>query len=256
MPLALQADCLAGIPHGFMTRLGGASTGQVAGLQCGYGAGDDPALVAQNRKTATEAVLPGAALVTPHQTHSAIAIVADEPWLDDSRPVGDALVTDKPGLLLGIVTADCAPVLLADSEAGVVAAAHAGWRGAHGGVIEATIAAMEGLGARPDRIRAVIGPCIAQDSYEVGADFRAQFSDNDDRFFAPGKPGHLQFNLETYVAHRLASAGVAEVEPLGRDTYADEDHFYSFRRATHRGEPDYGRQLSLIGLPLSLQQSA
>jgi YfiH family protein len=162
------------------------------------------------------------------------------------------MVTDRPGLLLGVVTADCAPVLLADAEAGVVGAAHAGWRGAHGGVIAATVRAMERLGARAGRIAAAIGPAIGQASYEVDERFRDQFERADDALFVPGKPGHWQFDLEGYVASRLRAAGVGAIEPLALDTYPDEARFFSYRRATHRGEPTYGRQFSLIGLPADL----
>ncbi len=223
MTEAVRAAALAGVPHGFLTRRAGLSTGAVA------------------------AVLPEAQLVTVHQIHSADCVTATEPWPDAQRPHADALVTDRPGLLLGIVTADCAPVLLADPQAGVVGAAHAGWKGALGGVTDATIAAMEALGARRERIAAAIGPCIAQPSYEVDAAFRDRFGEAA-AFFAPGAPGHWQFDLEGYVAHRLAAAGIGAVERLGLDTYSDPDRFYSFRRATHRGEADYGRQISLIGL--------
>lgn len=246
---AIRSAALEGIPHGFLTRAGGVSTGLLAGLNCGRGAGDDAAAVAENRRRAAEAVLPGAPIVSVYQVHSPDAVVVAEPWGDDHRPRADALATDRPGVLLGIVTADCAPVLLADREAGVVGAAHAGWRGAQGGVIEACLAAMESLGARAGRIAAAIGPCIAQTSYEVDAAFRERFAGDEARFFASGAPGHWQFDLEGYAAQRLAQAGVARVDALGLDTYADAARFYSFRRATHRGEPDYGRQISLIGLP-------
>ena len=248
MAEALRSDALAGIPHGFMTRRGGVSSGLVEGLNCGFGADDDPASVAKNRGRATEAVLPGARLVSVHQIHSAEAVTVTEPWPDDARPRADALVTDRPGLLLGILTADCAPVLFADREAEVIGAAHAGWRGAHGGVIEATVAAMETLGARREGIAAAVGPCIAQPSYEVSDDFRAQFTDADERFFSAGAPGHWQFDLPGYVASRLTESRVGRIDVLPCDTYADPARFYSFRRATHRGEPTYGRQLSLIGL--------
>lgn len=244
-----RAAVLEGVPHGFLGRRGGVSTGLVAGLNVGFGAGDDPAAVAENRRRAGEAVLPGAPLVAVHQIHSAICATVDEPWDDDRRPTADALVTSRPGTLIGIVTADCAPILLADREAGVIGAAHAGWRGAHGGVAEATVTAMEALGARRECIVAAIGPCIAQDSYEVAEDFRASFTPEDARFFAPGRAGHYQFDLESYVASRLRAAGVDKVEGLGLDTYAQEGRFFSFRRSTHRAEPNYGRQFSLIGLP-------
>jgi YfiH family protein len=246
---ALHSALLDRVAHGFMTRRGGVSTGEVAGLQCGFGAGDDEADVAENRRLAVEAVLPGAPLVTPYQVHSPDAVVVSQPWAWENRPKADAVVTDRPGLLLGIVTADCAPVLLADRDAGVVGAAHAGWRGAHGGVIEATVEAMLSLGAERDCIVAAIGPCIAQSSYEVDEGFRGQFADGDDgKFFVSGRKGHWQFDLEAYVGKRLAAAGVEHVDPLSRDTYREEVSFYSFRRATHRSEASYGRQLSLIGI--------
>jgi len=241
-----------GVPHGFLGRRGGVSTGVVAGLNCGLGADDDPAAVAGNRARAVAAVRPGATLVTPYQTHSADVVTVTTPWRDDARPEGDALVTDRPGLLLGIVTADCAPVLLADATAGVVGAAHAGWKGALAGITDATLAAMEALSADRTRIAAAIGPCIARASYEVDDAFRDRFAAADpanERFFADARPGHHHFDLEAYVAHRLAAAGVTRVAALGLDTYPDPERFYSFRRATHRGEPSYGRQLSLIGLP-------
>ena len=245
----IRAQALEGIPHGFLGRDGGLSGGIVAGLNVGFGADDDAANVAENRRRAVEAVLPGARLVSVHQVHSADCVTVSQPWDESDRPHADALATDRPGLLLGIVTADCAPVLLADREAGIVGAAHAGWRGAHGGVAEAVVAAMEGLGAVRERIHAAIGPAIAQASYEVSEEFRAAFAEADARFFAPGRPGHLQFDLEAYVAARLSRAGVGKVAPLGLDTYREEGRFFSYRRATHRGEPNYGRQFALIGLP-------
>lgn len=245
---ALRASVLAGTPHGFLTRRGGVSVGVAAGLNVGLGSGDDAAAVAQNRRLAAAAILPGARLVTVYQVHSPDAVVVEEPWNESERPRADALVTRRRGILLGIVTADCAPVLLADREAGVVGAAHAGWKGAHGGVIESTVAAMERLGARRAAIAAAVGPCIAQRSYEVGADFRERFPAGDARFFGPGRAGRFQFDLEGLVARRLADAGIATVERLGLDTYADEERFFSYRRATHRDEGNYGRQFSLIGL--------
>ncbi len=222
-----------------------------AGLNVGPGSDDEAEAVAENRRRAREAVLPGARLVTLYQVHSADAVTIVEPFEERLRPRADALVTDRPGLLLGILTADCAPVLFADPQAGVIGAAHAGWKGAIGGVTDSTIAAMEMLGAQRDRIAAAIGPCIARASYEVDDGFLQRFCAEDpenERFFAAGRPGHHQFDLEAYVAHRLASAGIRQVELLGLDTYADADRFFSYRRATHRGEPDYGRQISLIGL--------
>jgi YfiH family protein len=243
-----RSALLGGLPHGFLGRAGGVSGGEVAGLQTGLGTGDDPAHVAENRSRATQAILPGGSLVMPYQVHSPDAVVVDGPWSHDERPRADAVVTDRPGLLLGVVTADCAPILLADHEAGVVAAAHAGWRGAQGGVIESAIAAMEQRGAQAARIVAVIGPCIAQASYEVDAPFRAHFTADDERFFARGREDRWQFDLESYVGARLAACGVAQVDALGLDTYTLQDRYYSFRRATHRGEANYGRQASLIGL--------
>ena len=245
----IRADGLAGLPHGFLGRRGGVSQGTIAGLNVGHGADDDAAAVAENRRRAVEAVLPGAKLATVYQVHSPDVVEVHEPWPHDQRPRADAMVTTRRGLLLGIVTADCAPVLFADLAAGVVGAAHAGWRGAYGGVIENTIEAMERLGARRARMEAVIGPAIAQESYEVDDGFRAQFGPEDERWFDRGRPGHWQFDLEAYICARLRNAGVEQWEPLGLDTYADEARFFSYRRATHRGEPAYGRQFSLIGLP-------
>lgn len=249
---AIRARALSGMPHGFLGRTGGVSTGIVAGLNVGTGSNDDPTAIAQNRRLAVQAVLPGARLVTVYQVHSADAVTVVAPFDDDLRPRADALVTNRPGLVLGVLTADCAPVLFADREAGVVAAAHAGWKGAIGGVTDSTIAAMEALGARRERIAAAVGPCIARASYEVDAGFFRRFCEQDpanERFFADGRPEHFQFDLEAYVVHRLALAGLRTIEAMGLDTYANEERFFSFRRATHRLEPDYGRQMSLIGLP-------
>ncbi|QNA85669.1 peptidoglycan editing factor PgeF [Sphingomonas sp. So64.6b] len=245
----IRSGALGGVAHGFLGRRGGVSTGIHAGLNVGIGSDDEPDAVTKNRARAVEAVLPGANLVTVFQIHSADVVAVTAPPAE--RPRGDALVTDRPGLLLGILTADCAPVLFVDAAAGVIGAAHAGWKGAIGGVTDATIAAMETLGAKRERIAAAVGPCIARASYEVDDGFLANFATDDpanERFFAPGKPGHHQFDLEAYVVARLAAAGLTRIEALGLDTYADEDRFFSFRRATHRGEPGYGRQISLIGL--------
>ena len=246
----IRSPLLDAVPHGFLGRRGGVSTGVCAGLNVGTGSGDDPAAIEENRRRAVDAVRPGARLVTVYQVHSGDCVTA-EPWPLADRPKADAIVTDRPGLLLGILTADCAPVLFADAAAGVVGAAHAGWKGALAGVTDAAIAMMERLGARRDRIAAAIGPCIARASYELDDAFAQRFEAADpanERFFAAGRPGHHRFDLEAYVAARLAAAGVARVDALGLDTYADEARFYSFRRATHRGEPDYGRQISLIGV--------
>lgn len=248
---AVRARTLDGVPHGFLGRRGGISTGIHASLNVGTGSTDDPATIAENRRRAADAVMPGAKLATVYQVHSPDAVLMTEPVADALRPHADAIVTDRPGLAIGILTADCTPVLLADREAGVVAAAHAGWKGALGGVTDSTIALMETLGAKRERIAAAIGPCIARASYEVDDGFLRRFAEVDpanERFFAGGRPGHHQFDLEAYVAHRLAAAGLTRIEALGEDTYSQPNRFYSFRRATHRGEPDYGRQISIIAL--------
>jgi hypothetical protein len=248
----VRARMLGDLPHGFLGRRGGVSLGVCAGLNVGLGSGDDRDAIAENRRRAVAAVAAGARLVTVHQVHSPDALYAAAPWPDDARPRADAIVTDRPGLALAILTADCTPVLLADRQAGVIAAAHAGWKGALGGVIEATLALMERYGADRGRVAAAVGPVIARKSYEVDEAFLRRFAEADpgnDRFFGPGRAGHHQFDLEAYVLARLAAAGVTRAEALGLDTYADADRFYSYRRATHRGEPDYGRQISLIALP-------
>ncbi|USI74084.1 peptidoglycan editing factor PgeF [Sphingomonas morindae] len=247
----IRSAALADVPHAFLGRAGGVSTGLYAGLNVGLGSDDDPAAVAENRRRAAEAVRPGAALVTVHQIHSADAVIARAAWPDAERPRADALATDRPGLVLGVLSADCVPVLLADTRAGVVGAAHAGWRGALDGVTDAVIGAMEQLGAHRQNIAAAIGPCIARASYEVDAAFQQRFTAADpdnERFFLDGRPGHYQFDIEAYVTHRLAAAGLARIDALGLDTYADEARFFSYRRATHRGEPGYGRGIALIGL--------
>jgi YfiH family protein len=237
------AASLAAVPHGFFGRAAG---------DCGLGSGQDPATAAANRAQAADAILPGAPLATAYQIHSARAVIVTRAVPDDDRPRADALVTATPGLVLGIVTADCAPVLLADVEAGVIAAAHAGWRGAVAGVTDQAIAAMLTLGARVERIVAAIGPCIARASYEVDHGFAERLLADDsgnERFFGDGPRGQPHFDLEAYVTARLAAAGVRRIEALGLDTYALEEDYFSYRRATHRGEPTYGRQLSLIALP-------
>jgi len=247
----IRADSLGGLPHGFLGRRGGVSAGDLAGLNVGYGSGDDRAAIDENRRRAIAAILPSAELATAHQVHSAEVVYCQAPWPQDERPRADAMATDRPNLLLGILTADCAPVLLADPEAGVIGAAHAGWRGALAGVTDSTIAAMERLGARRERIRAAVGPCIAEPSYEVDDAFRLRFVEPDPanaRFFTDAPWGKPHFDLEAYVVHRLLAAGIGEIEALHLDTYADPERFYSYRRATHRGEADYGRQLSAIAL--------
>jgi YfiH family protein len=248
----IRAISLGELPHGFLGRRGGISTGELAGLNVGYGSNDDREAIAGNRRLAVAAILPDSELATVHQVHGAEAIHVERPWPQDERPRVDAMVTDRPNLLLGILTADCAPVLFADHESVVIGAAHAGWRGALAGVTDSTIEAMERLGARRDTIHAAVGPCIGQPSYEVDEAFRDRFvADEADnaRFFVPGDSGKPHFDLEAYIVARLAAAGIRKVEALGLDTYADSGRFYSFRRATHRSEPDYGRQVSLIGLP-------
>lgn len=246
----IRAGSLADVPHGFLGRRGGVSTGELAGLNIGYGSNDDREAIEENRRRAISAVLPGTELATVHQVHSAEAVYVKHAWPQAQRPHADAMVTDRSGILLGILTADCAPVLFADHSAGVIGAAHAGWRGALAGVTDLTITAMEHLGARRAHIHAAVGPCIARSSYEVDEAFRARFLDADPgngHFFVQGSAGKSHFDLASYVEHRLASAGVRS-EVLRLDTYAEEDRFYSYRRATHRGEADYGRQVSLIGL--------
>ena len=253
--MRLTADPLAAagnVRHGFFTRRGGTSEGIYTSLNCGLGSNDDKARVRENcRRAMREIGLAGDALRTVYQIHSANVVTVGSSADDTATTRADALVSARPGIALGVLAADCAPVLLADAETGVIGAAHAGWRGAVSGVIEEAIGAMVALGAEPSRIIAVIGPCIGQDSYEVGAEFPQPFQRQDpanDRFFAPGKrDGHWQFDLAGYVRSRLAVAGVAAASDLGADTYADEDLF-SYRRTCHRGEPDYGRNLSVIAL--------
>ena len=236
--------------HGFFTRKGGASSGIFAGLNCGTGSSDQAEIVAINRARVAEAmeVAPDA-LVTVHQVHSARAIPVTGPL--DPRPEADALVTATPGVLLAVLTADCQPVLFHDSTAGVVGAAHAGWRGAVDGVLEATIEAMEALGASRANIAAVIGPTISQAAYEVGPEFFDRFRDEDPestRFFASGPGDRMLFDLPSYGLHRLRAAGVGHAEWTGHCTYRDAARFYSFRRTTHAGEADYGRLISTIRL--------
>lgn len=240
-----------GIRHGFFSRRGGVSEGLYAGLNAGVGSDDDRAAVTENRRRIAAWLGTSAdRLVTLHQVHSPDAIVVREPFAGE-RPKADAMVTDRPGLALGVLAADCGPVLFADAEAGVVGAAHAGWKGAFTGVLEATIEAMEALGADRGRIAAVLGPSISAANYEVGPEFVQRFVAADGAnapYFTPSpKPGHAMFDLNAYTVDRLLAAGVA-AEAVGLCTYADEGQFYSYRRATHRQEPDYGRQISAIML--------
>lgn len=254
-PLRIEARALAretGIAHAFFSRQGGVSEGLYASLNCGFGSKDKAEAVAENRARAA-AALGGTpdALLTAYQVHGVAVTEVTEPWAHETRPKADGLVTRTPGIALGVLTADCAPVLFADARAGVVGAAHAGWKGALAGILEATLDAMARLGAARDRIAAAIGPCIAQASYEVGPEFPRPFLDaspEDERFFASAKGGKFRFDLEGYVAARLARAGVATVECLGRDTCAEDGAFFSYRRSCLRGEGDFGRGLSAIAL--------
>jgi hypothetical protein len=237
--------------HGFFTRKGGVSDGLYRSMNCGFGSGDDPGDVALNRaRVATALGLLPHQLVTVHQTHSTDVAVLDGPPEKTVR--ADALVTARTGLALAVLTADCAPVLLTDHRAGVIGAAHAGWRGALDGVLEATVAAMVGLGARAGHIAAAVGPAIGQANYEVGPEFEERFRAADPangRFFVPSaRAAHHRFDLAGYCARRLERAGLRAVEVLARCTYAESADFYSYRRATHRGESDYGRQISAITL--------
>jgi polyphenol oxidase len=244
---------LSGIHHGFFTREGGVSNGIYASLNGGTGSNDRPDWIAENRArmAAALSVAPGQ-LITAYQIHSPDVVVAEAPWSDKARPRADGIVTRVPGLAIGISTADCGPVLFADEEARIIGAAHAGWRGAFTGILEATLAAMEQLGAKRARIVAAMGPMIRQSNYEVGADLVERFTLADRqnaRFFAPAaRAGHAQFDLPGYIAARLAHAGVNEIEDLGFCTYADPARFFSYRRATHRTEPDYGRHVNAIAL--------
>jgi hypothetical protein len=248
----LHAKNLQNVTHGFFGRKGGVSSGIFTSLNCGPGSGDDRVNVIENRRRVADALAPGASLLTLYQIHSAEAVTVTEPWNIGEGPKADAMVTNVRGIGLGILTADCAPVLFADAEARVIGAAHAGWKGALGRVTDSTIAAMEKLGARRDRISAAVGPCISQANYEVGPEFRERFLESDSmltRFFVPSdRPEHSRFDLEGFVAQRLEAAGLANVERASACTYAAEDDFFSFRRATHRGEKDYGRQVSAIVL--------
>lgn len=240
-----------GVRHAFFTRRGGVSKGIYAGLNLGRGSGDDPAAVAENQSRAAAILgLPASSLSIAYQVHSAIVHTADRPF-GDIRPEGDGVATRSPGVLCGALAADCAPVLMADPEARVVSAVHAGWRGALSGVLEAGVTAMTGLGARPDRIIAVVGPCIGPRSYEVGPEFRDKVlaeSPASEGFFSAGDGDRLHFDLPAYVLARLGRAGVVQAEWIGADTYADAGRFYSNRRALHRGEADFGRLLSAISL--------
>ena len=252
----LQATSLAGlsdIRHGFFTRSGGVSEGVYSSLNGGVGSKDSADHVAENRARMAVAlgVIPERFL-TPYQIHSPEVVTADAPWTPETRPKADAVVTREPGLAIGVSTADCGPLLFADGKARVIGAAHAGWRGAFTGVIEATLAAMEKLGARRDAIAVALGPTIRQPNYEVGAEFVERFlaADGDNaRFFADAeRADHAMFDLTGYIASRVHRAGIDTFEDLGLCTYADPERFYSYRRSTHVGDPDYGRHINAIAL--------
>jgi polyphenol oxidase len=254
--MKLEAASLAAMPgvrHGFFTRQGGVSTGIYASLNCGPGSRDDAASVAENRARVAE--LLGAEpsrLLTVFQKHGAEAVMAEKPWKDGKAPEADAIVTAKPGLAIGVLTADCAPVLLCDSEAGVIGAAHAGWKGALAGIVEATVKTMTKLGAAPERITAAIGPTISQEAYEVGQDFVQQFVAGEPEssafFITHEGTGEPHFDLPAYVGERLTRAGVGVIADLGFCTYCEETRLFSYRRSQHHGEDDYGRQISAIVL--------
>lgn len=248
----LTSDLLTGARHGFFTRRGGASSGVYAGLNCGPGSRDQAEAVRLNRARAAAAIgVPLERLLSLHQVHSAeVAVAPAEGWAE--RPRADAAVTDRPGLALSVLTADCAPVLLVDPEARVIGAVHAGWRGALDGVLEAALAAMEGLGAEVGRVRAAVGPTISQRNYEVGPEFVERFADEDPghtQYFINGVGDRYRFDLPGFVLGRLRAAGVAEAGWIGACTYSDPDRFFSYRRTTHAGEADYGRLISAIALP-------
>jgi polyphenol oxidase len=251
----LTFDVLSGgaICHAFFSREGGVSRGLFASLNCGFGSGDDSEHVARNRTIAMDQLgLPADRLVTCRQVHSATVITVEEPWRREDSPSADGMVTTRPGIALGVLAADCAPILFADAAAGVIGAAHGGWRGALGGVAEATVAAMVAQGAEASRICAAIGPCIGQQSYEVGPEFRPRFTAvaaANERFFIPAaRTGHFRFDLGGYIAHRLARMGLAAVDRAECDTAAEPERFFSYRRACLNGERDYGRALAAIAL--------
>lgn len=253
IPLTAEALCLPGVAHGFFTRDGGVSEGIYASLNCGLGSKDDGAAVLENRNRVAHhlGAAPGQ-LVTLFQIHSDVAIIADAPIPRERLPKADAVVTRTPGLVVGALAADCAPVLLADPHARVVAAAHAGWRGALGGILESTVAAMQSLGASVGRIRAAVGPCIGQDAYEVGPEFEAAFLARDPanrRYFVrPTPEARPHFDLAGYVAHRLQRAGLAVVQQRAPCTFAGESNLFSYRRSNQLRQSDYGRQISAIVL--------
>ena len=251
-PLTHPSLALPGIRHGFFTRAGGVSTGLYASLNCGIGSEDARGLVMENRARVSAALGVAAhRLATPYQVHGTEAVIVEAAWEPGNGPKADAVVTNRPGVALGIGTADCGPILLADAAAGVIGAAHAGWRGAIDGIVEAAISAMVTLGARRERMVAVLGPSISQANYEVGPELVARFTHDkaeNARYFVPSpRPGHALFDLPGYTVGRLRAAGVTATD-MGLCTYAEPERFYSYRRATHQGEPDYGRLMSAIVL--------
>jgi polyphenol oxidase len=253
MKIEARILALDGIRHGFFTREGGVSGGVYASLNGGVGSNDDTARVAENRARMAAAVgVEPSRFLTCYQIHSPQVVVAESPWPADARPRADAIVTRMRALAIGVSTADCGPVLLADPDARVIGAAHAGWRGALSGVVEAAVEAMEWLGADRHRIRAALGPMIRQPNYEVGPDLIARFAADDPashRFFAPAaRDGHARFDLAGYIGARLSRAGVSHVEDVSLCTYADTERFFSYRRTTHRAEADYGRHVNAIAL--------
>jgi YfiH family protein len=261
MKIVAASLMLTGIQHAFFTRAGGVSSGLYESLNGGVGSRDSPGNVTENRARMAAALgVEPERLLTAYQSHSPNVVVAEAPWTTDNRPNADAIVTRMRSLAIGVTTADCGPILLADPRAGVIGAAHAGWRGALTGVVEATVAAMERLGATAGQIRAAIGPMIRQSSYEVGAELFARFHAEDpasSRFFAPAnRTGHSMFDLAGYIAARLKRAGVVQVEDLALCTYADPGRFFSYRRTTHRGEADYGRHINAIALADELRMAA
>jgi YfiH family protein len=242
-----------GLRHGFFTRKGGVSNGIYQSLNIGNGSSDAPEKVSENRgRVARQMGIEPDRLATPYQIHSADVITLNAPFGESDDRRADALVTDRPGLLIGVATADCGPVLFADRQAGVIGAAHSGWKGAISGILENTIAAMETLGADRSRITAVLGPTISQEAYEVGPEFRErllEMTPENERYFRPSpREGHHQFNLPAFIIDRLKAAGLDNSRSLDLCTYADEERFFSYRRTTHRGEPDYGRLISAIVL--------
>ncbi len=253
MMVSKRLNDLKGVRHGFFTRLGGVSDGLYSSLNCGFGSGDKPENVSENRAYVAEKLgVDTNRLLTVRQTHGNIAVIADSLWGRNEAPEADAIATSTPGVAIGILTADCTPILLADEQAGVIGAAHAGWRGARAGIIAALIGAMETLGADRKRLCAAIGPAISRKAYEVGSEFEATFlgeNDENRRFFARADASDRpHFDLPGYCLKRLETAGVGICDPLGLCTYENESLFFSYRRSVHRGEGDYGRQISAIVL--------